>query len=160
MLSIKIWMAWLVHATSVDQPRSGFSLQSSILITNMWQTIIYIFLEVGIIIVILNERIWCISMTDHIVHVFLAIPPLHFGTYWTYRYPASANEEPGCQEYISGEYINAFTSSKRALESATKPKACKSITMSIIREEPSSLNKEVNSSKPNNLFWWDLFYTI
>lgn len=160
MLSIKIWMAWLAHATSVDQPRSGFPLQSSILITNMWQTIIYIFLEVGIIIVILNERIWCISMTDHIVHVFLAIPPLHFGTYWTYRYPASANEEPGCQEYISGEYINAFTSSKRALESATKPKACKSITMSIIREEPSSLNKEVNSSKPNNLFWWDLFYTI
>nr|XP_034311592.1 uncharacterized protein LOC105327443 isoform X11 [Crassostrea gigas] len=71
-----------------------------------------------------------------------AIPPLHFGTYWTYRYPASANEEPGCQEYISGEYINAFTSSKRALESATKPKTCKSITMSIIREEPSSLNKE------------------
>uniref|UniRef100_K1RC33 Fibropellin-1 n=1 Tax=Magallana gigas TaxID=29159 RepID=K1RC33_MAGGI len=70
------------------------------------------------------------------------IPPLHFGTYWTYRYPASANEEPGCQEYISGEYINAFTSSKRALESATKPKTCKSITMSIIREEPSSLNKE------------------
>lgn len=160
MLSIKIWMAWLAHATSVDQLRSGFPLQSSILITNMWQTIIYIFLEVGIIIVILNERIWCISMTDHIVHVFLAIPPLHFGTYWTYRYPASANEEPGCQEYISGEYINAFTSSKRALESATKPKACKSITMSIIREEPSSLNKEVNSSKPNNLFWWDLFYTI
>lgn len=153
-------MAWLAHATSVDQLRSGFPLQSSILITNMWQTIIYIFLEVGIIIVILNERIWCISMTDHIVHVFLAIPPLHFGTYWTYRYPASANEEPGCQEYISGEYINAFTSSKRALESATKPKACKSITMSIIREEPSSLNKEVNSSKPNNLFWWDLFYTI
>lgn len=101
---------------------------------------------------ILNERIRCTSMTDHIVHVFLAIPPLHFGTYWTYRYPASANEEPGCQEYISGEYINAFTSSKRALESATKPKACKSITMSIIREEPSSLNKEVNSSKPNNLF--------
>uniref|UniRef100_A0A8W8MLW5 Uncharacterized protein n=1 Tax=Magallana gigas TaxID=29159 RepID=A0A8W8MLW5_MAGGI len=71
-----------------------------------------------------------------------SIPPLHFGTYWTYRYPASANEEPGCQEYISGEYINAFTSSKRALESATKPKTCKSITMSIIREEPSSLNKE------------------
>lgn len=160
MLSIKIWMAWLAHATSVDQPRSGFPLQSSILITNMWQTIIYIFLEVGIIIVILNERIRCLSMTDHIVHVFLAIPPLHFGTYWTYRYPASANEEPGCQEYISGEYINAFTSSKRALESATKPKTCKSITMSIIREEPSSLNKEVNSSKPNNLFWWDLFYTI
>lgn len=160
MLSIKIWMAWLAHATSVDQPRSGFPLQSSILITNMWQTIIYIFLEVGIIFVILNERIRCLSMTDHIVHVFLAIPPLHFGTYWTYRYPASANEEPGCQEYISGEYINAFTSSKRALESATKPKACKSITMSIIREEPSSLNKEVNSSKPNNLFWWDLFYTI
>lgn len=160
MLSIKIWMAWLAHATSVDQLRSGFPLQSSILITNMWQTIIYIFLEVGIIIVILNERMRCISMTDHIVHVFLAIPPLHFGTYWTYRYPASANEEPGCQEYISGEYINAFTSSKRALESATKPKACKSITMSIIREEPSSLNKEVNSSKPNNLFWWDLFYTI
>lgn len=160
MLSIKIWMAWLAHATSVDQLRSGFPLQSSILITNMWQTIIYIFLEVGIIIVILNERIRCLSMTDHIVHVFLAIPPLHFGTYWTYRYPASANEEPGCQEYISGEYINAFTSSKRALESATKPKACKSITMSIIREEPSSLNKEVNSSKPNNLFWWDLFYTI
>lgn len=160
MLSIKIWMAWLAHATSVDQPRSGFPLQSSILITNMWQTIIYIFLEVGIIIVILNERMRCISMTDHIVHVFLAIPPLHFGTYWTYRYPASANEEPGCQEYISGEYINAFTSSKRALESATKPKSCKSITMSIIREEPSSLNKEVNSSKPNNLFWWDLFYTI
>lgn len=153
-------MAWLAHATSVDQLRSGFPLQSSILITNMWQTIIYIFLEVGIIIVILNERIRCLSMTDHIVHVFLAIPPLHFGTYWTYRYPASANEEPGCQEYISGEYINAFTSSKRALESATKPKACKSITMSIIREEPSSLNKEVNSSKPNNLFWWDLFYTI
>lgn len=91
-------------------------------------------------------------MTDHIVHVFLAIPPLHFGTYWTYRYPASANEEPGCQEYISGEYINAFTSSKRALESATKHKTCKSITMSIIREEPSSLNKEVNSYKPNNLF--------
>lgn len=91
-------------------------------------------------------------MTHHIVHVFLAIPPLHFGTYWTYRYPASANEEPGCQEYISGEYINAFTSSKRALESERKPKACKSITMSIIREEPSSLNKEVNSSKPNNLF--------
>lgn len=110
------------------------------------------FLEVGIIIVILNERIRCLSMTDHIVHVFLAIPPLHFGTYWTYRYPASANEEPGCQEYISGEYINAFTSSKRALESATKPKTCKSITMSIIREEPSSLNKEVNSYKPNNLF--------
>lgn len=160
MLSIKIWMAWLAHATSVDQLRSGFPLQSSILITNMWQTIIYIFLEVGIIIVILNERIRCTSMTDHIVHVFLAIPPLHFGTYWTYRYPASANEEPGCQEYISGEYINAFTSSKRALESATKPKTCKSITMSIIREEPSSLNKEVNSSKPNNLFWWDLFYTI
>lgn len=160
MLSIKIWMAWLVHATSVDQPRSGFSLQSSILITNMWQTIIYIFLEVGIIIVILNERIRCTSMTDHIVHVFLAIPPLHFGTYWTYRYPASANEEPGCQEYISGEYINAFTSSKRALESATKPKTCKSITMSIIREEPSSLNKEVNSYKPNNLFWLELFYTI
>lgn len=160
MLSIKIWMAWLAHATSVDQLRSGFPLQSSILITNMWQTIIYIFLEVGIIIVILNERIWCISMTDHIVHVFLAIPPLHFGTYWTYRYPASANEEPGCQEYISGEYINAFTSSKRALESERKPKTCKSITMSIIREEPSSLNKEVNSSKPNNLFWWDLFYTI
>lgn len=160
MLSIKIWMAWLAHATSVDQLRSGFPLQSSILITNMWQTIIYIFLEVGIIIVILNERIWCISMTDHIVHVFLAIPPLHFGTYWTYRYPASANEEPGCQEYISGEYINAFTSSKRALESATKPKSCKSITMSIIREEPSSLNKEVNSSKPNNLFWLELFYTI
>lgn len=157
MLSIKIWMAWLAHATSVDQPRSGFPLQSSILITNMWQTIIYIFLEVGIIIVILNERIWCISMTDHIVHVFLAIPPLHFGTYWTYRYPASANEEPGCQEYISGEYINAFTSSKRALESATKPKTCKSITMSIIREEPSSLNKEVNSY---NLFWLELFYTI
>lgn len=153
-------MAWLAHATSVDQLRSGFPLQSSILITNMWQTIIYIFLEVGIINVILNERIRCLSMTDHIVHVFLAIPPLHFGTYWTYRYPASANEEPGCQEYISGEYINAFTSSKRALESATKPKACKSITMSIIREEPSSLNKEVNSSKPNNLFWWDLFYTI
>lgn len=157
MLSIKIWMAWLAHATSVDQLRSGFPLQSSILITNMWQTIIYIFLEVGIIIVILNERIWCISMTDHIVHVFLAIPPLHFGTYWTYRYPASANEEPGCQEYISGEYINAFTSSKRALESATKPKTCKSITMSIIREEPSSLNKEVNSY---NLFWLELFYTI
>lgn len=160
MLSIKIWMAWLAHATSVDQLRSGFPLQSSILITNMWQTIIYIFLEVGIIIVILNERIWCLSMTDHIVHVFLAIPPLHFGTYWTYRYPASANEEPGCQEYISGEYINAFTSSKRALESERKPKTCNSITMSIIREEPSSLNKEVNSSKPNNLFWWDLFYTI
>lgn len=153
-------MAWLAHATSVDQLRSGFPLQSSILITNMWQTIIYIFLEVGIIIVILNERIRCLSMTDHIVHVFLAIPPLHFGTYWTYRYPASANEEPGCQEYISGEYINAFTSSKRALESATKPKACKSITMSIIREEPSSLNKEVNSYKPNNLFWLELFYTI
>lgn len=160
MLSIKIWMAWLAHATSVDQLRSGFPLQSSILITNMWQTIIYIFLEVGIIIVILNERIRCLSMTDHIVHVFLAIPPLHFGTYWTYRYPASANEEPGCQEYISGEYINAFTSSKRALESERKPKTCNSITMSIIREEPSSLNKEVNSSKPNNLFWWDLFYTI
>lgn len=160
MLSIKIWMAWLAHATSVDQPRSGFPLQSSILITNMWQTIIYIFLEVGIIIVILNERIWCISVTDHIVHVFLAIPPLHFGTYWTYRYPASANEEPGCQEYISGEYINAFTSSKRALESERKPKTCKSITMSIIREEPSSLNKEVNSYKPNNLFWLELFYTI
>lgn len=101
---------------------------------------------------ILNERIRCLSMTDHIVHVFLAIPPLHFGTYWTYRYPASANEEPGCQEYISGEYINAFTSSKRALESATEPKNCKLITMSIIREEPSSLNKEVNSYKPNNLF--------
>lgn len=160
MLSIKIWMAWLAHATSVDQLRSGFPLQSSILITNMWQTIIYIFLEVGIIIVILNERIWCISMTDHIVHVFLAIPPLHFGTYWTYRYPASANEEPGCQEYISGEYINAFTSSKRALESERKPKTCKSITMSIIREEPSSLNKEVNSYNPNNLFWLELFYTI
>lgn len=153
-------MAWLAHATSVDQLRSGFPLQSSILITNMWQTIIYIFLEVGIIIVILNERIRCLSMTDHIVHVFLAIPPLHFGTYWTYRYPASANEEPGCQEYISGEYINAFTSSKRALESERKPKTCNSITMSIIREEPSSLNKEVNSSKPNNLFWLDLFYTI
>lgn len=160
MLSIKIWMAWLAHATSVDQLRSGFPLQSSILITNMWQTIIYIFLEVGIIIVILNERIRCLSMTDHIVHVFLAIPPLHFGTYWTYRYPASANEEPGCQEYISGEYINAFTSSKRALESERKPKTCKSITMSIIREEPSSLNKEVNSYKPNNLFWLELFYTI
>lgn len=145
MLSIKIWMAWLAHATSVDQLRSGFPLQSSILITNMWQTIIYIFLEVGIIIVILNERIKCLSMTHHIVHVFLAIPPLHFGTYWTYRYPASANEEPGCQEYISGEYINAFTSSKRALESERKPKTCKSITMSIIREEPSSLNKEVNT---------------
>lgn len=159
MLSIKIWMAWLAHATSVDQLRSGFPLQSSILITNMWQTIIYIFLEVGIIIVILNERMRCISMTDHIVHVFLAIPPLHFGTYWTYRYPASANEEPGCQEYISGEYINAFTSSKRALESATKPKTCKSITMSIIREEPS-LNKEVNSYKTYNLFWLKLFYTI
>lgn len=160
MLSIKIWMAWLAHATSVDQLRSGFPLQSSILITNMWQTIIYIFLEVGIIIVILNERMRCISMTDHIVHVFLAIPPLHFGTYWTYRYPASANEEPGCQEYISGEYINAFTSSKRALESERKPKTCKSITMSIIREEPSSLNKEVNSYNPNNLFWLELFYTI
>lgn len=106
----------------------------------------------------LNERIRHLSMTDHFVHVFLAIPPLHYGTYWTYRYPAPANEDPNCQVYISGKYITAFTSSKGALESATKPKTCKSITMSIIREE-SSLSKQVNSYKPNNLFYLELVYS-
>lgn len=108
----------------------------------------------------LNERIrhTRISMTDHFVHVFLAIPPLHYGTYWTYRYPAPANEDTACQLYISQKYIEAFTSSKGALESALKPKTCKSITMSIIREEPS-LNKQVNIYKPNNLFYLELFYS-
>lgn len=91
-------------------------------------------------------------MIDYIVYVFLVIFFLYFGTYWIYRYLVLVNEELGCQEYISGEYINVFILSKRVFESVIKYKICKSIIMFIIREEFFFFNKEVNSYKFNNLF--------
>lgn len=78
-------------------------------------------------------------MTESSVHVFLALPPLHYGTYWTFTYPASeVNEDALCENEMTTAYQNAFDSSKNAIESeVSKKKECsKSVTLSVTQENP------------------------
>lgn len=78
-------------------------------------------------------------MTESSVHVFLALPPLHYGTYWTFTYPASeVNEDALCENEMTTAYQNAFDSSKTAIESeVSKKKECsKSVTLSVTQENP------------------------
>ena len=81
-------------------------------------------------------------MTESSVHVFLALPPLHYGTYWTFTHPASeVNEDALCQNEMTTAYQTAFENSKSAIQTevSKKTKECpsKSITLSVTREIPT-----------------------
>ncbi|XP_022316517.2 uncharacterized protein LOC111120118 isoform X1 [Crassostrea virginica] len=68
-----------------------------------------------------------------------SLPPLHYGTYWTFTYPASeVNEDALCENEMTTAYQNAFDSSKTAIGSeVSKKKECsKSVTLSVTQENP------------------------
>ncbi|XP_061181064.1 uncharacterized protein LOC133189681 [Saccostrea echinata] len=66
-----------------------------------------------------------------------SLPPVHFGIYWTYKYPAYPTDT-SCQQNLENRYVSEFDNSKKAIEDAlaANRKSCKGVTLSVTRERP------------------------